>query len=232
MYLKPKLKCLNGVFYLLINDKEIKTPEKVSFDFKVKIFPILILKELRKFKLKNLNQSVYYNIFSIAKDKISVDKQTYIDEVMKYINTDLICYWENKPEDLYNLQLDNWNLQLKKLKKEKLNFDYTYNILPIKQRNSSIGFLKNKLIKLDDITLACLMIVTKTTSSLLLSYLFITNRIKPIDLYKNTYLHEIWQSKKWGIVEEEKEKREGDLLIFKKIFKLIKISYEQQKRPI
>ena len=73
-----------------------------------------------------------------------------------------------------------------------------------------------------------LLIVTKTTSSLLLSYLFTTNRIKPIDLYKNTYLHEIWQSNKWGIVEEEKEKRESDLLIFKKIYKLIKISYEQQ----
>ena len=228
MCLKPKLKCSNGVINLLINDKEIKTPEKVSFDFKEKIFPILILKEIKRFKLKNLNQSIYYNIFSIAKDKIFVDKQKCIDEVMRYINTDLICYWENKPEDLYDLQLENWSLQLKKLKKEKLNFDYTFNILPIIQRNSSIELLKNKLIKLDDIILACLLIVTKTTSSLLLSYLFITNRIKPIDLYKNTYLHEIWQSKKWGIVEEQKEKRETDLLILKKIYKLIKINYEQQ----
>ena len=228
MCLKPKLKCSNGVINLLINDKEIKTPEKVLFDFKEKIFPVLILKEIKRFKLKNLNQSIYYNIFSIAKDKIFVDKQKCIDEVMRYINTDLICYWENKPEDLYALQLENWSSQLKKLKKEKLNFDYTFNILPIKQRNSSIELLKNKLIKLDDIILACLLIVTKTTSSLLLSYLFITNKIKPIDLYKNTYLHEIWQSKKWGIIEEEKEKRESDLLIFKKIYKLIKISYEQQ----
>ena len=100
--------------------------------------------------------------------------------------------------------------------------------IPINQKKSSIELLKNKLIQLDDIILSCLLIVTKTTSSLLLSYLFITNRIKPIDLYKNTYLHEIWQSKKWGIVEEEKEKRESDLLIFKKIYKLIKINYEKQ----
>ena len=76
--------------------------------------------------------------------------------------------------------------------------------------------------------LSCLLILTKTTSSLLLSYLFITDRIEPIDLYKNTYLHEIWQSKQWGIVQEEKEKRESDLLTFKKIYKLIKINYEQQ----
>ena len=228
MCLKPKLKCSDGVFNLFINNKEIKTPEKVSFNFKEKIFPNLILKEIKKFKLKNLNQSTYYNIFSLAKDKIQVDKQKYIEEVLKYINTDLICYWENKPDDLYTLQLDNWNSQLKKLKKEELNFDYTFNITPIKQNKSSIVLLKKKLIQLDDIILSCLLIITKITSSVLLSYLFITNRIKPIDLYNNTYLHEIWQSKKWGIVEEEKEKRENDVLIFKKIYKLIKIKYEKQ----
>ena len=228
MYLKPKLKCSDGVFNLFINNKEIKTPEKVSFNFKEKIFPNLILKEIKKFKLINLNQSTYYNIFSLAKDKIQVDKQKYIEEVLKYINTDLICYWENKPDDLYTLQLDNWNSQLKKLKKEELNFDYTFNITPIKQNKSSIVLLKKKLIQLDDIILSCLLIITKITSSVLLSYLFITNRIKPIDLYNNTYLHEIWQSKKWGIVEEEKEKRENDVLIFKKIYKLIKIKYEKQ----
>ena len=228
MCLKLKLKCSDEIFNLFINNKEIKTPEKVSFNFKDKVFPNLILKEIKIFKLKNLNQSIYYNIFSLAKDKILVDKQKYIEEVMKYINTDLICYWESKPEDLYTLQIDNWNKQLKKLKKEKLKFYYTINILPIKQRHTSIELLKKKIIKLDDIILACLLVVTKTTSSLLLSYLFITNKIKPKDLYKNTYLHEIWQSKKWGIVEEENEKRERDLLTFKKIYKLIKINYEKQ----
>ena len=228
MYLKPKLKCSDGVFNLFINNKEIKTPENALFNFKDKTFPELMLKEVNRLNLKNLNQSLYYNIFSLAKDKIFIDKQKYIDEVMKYINTDLICYWENKPEDLHTLQIDNWRKQLKKLKDEELKFDYTYNILPIKQKDSSIELLKNKLIQLDDIILACLLIVTKNTSSLLLSYLFTTNRIKPIDLYKNTYLHEIWQSNKWGIVEEEKEKRESDLLTFKKIYKLIKIGYEQQ----
>ena len=228
MCLKPKLKCSDGFFKLFINNKEIKTPENALFNFREKIFPELILKEIKRFNLKNLNQSLYYNIFTLAKDKIFFDKQKYIDEVMKYINTDLICYWEQKPEDLYTLQIDNWRKQLKKLKDEELKFDYTYNILPVKQKDYSIELLKNKLIQLDDIILACLLIVTKTTSSLLLSYLFTTNRIKPIDLYKNTYLHEIWQSNKWGIVEEEKEKRESDLLTFKKIYKLIEINYEKQ----
>ena len=138
MCLKPKLKYENGIYNLLINNKEIKTPENALFNFKDKTFPELMLKEIKRLNLKNLNQSLYYNIFSLAKDKIFIDKQKYIDEVMKYINTDLICYWENKPEDLHTLQIDNWRKQLKKLKDEELKFDYTYNILPVKQKDYSI----------------------------------------------------------------------------------------------
>jgi len=229
MCLKPKLKSINGGYILFIDDKEVKTPENLSFNFNEKNLPELILKEVKRFKYKHLNQSIYYKIFSIAKDKFFVDKQKYIDEVMKYINTDLICYWEKKPKDLYTLQLENWKLELDKLKNEELSFNYTFSILPIKQNNISIKLLKKKLIKLDDINLACLLIVTKISSSLLLAYLFITDKIKPNQLFKNTYLHEIWQSNKWGIVEEEKQKRENDLLTFKKIYKLIKINYEQNK---
>ena len=83
MCLKPKLKCSDGFFKLFINNKEIKTPENALFNFRKKIFPELILKEIKRFNLKNLNQSLYYNIFTLAKDKIFFDKQKYIDEVMK-----------------------------------------------------------------------------------------------------------------------------------------------------
>ena len=225
----PKLIYEKGFYKIFINDKEIKTPENSLLAFKARIFPELMLKEVKTFKYKNLNQSTYYNIFSLAKDKIFLEKKKYVEEVMKYINTDLICYWEKKPEDLFALQFTNWGSQLKKLKKEELNFEYTLNIIPINQKKDSIKILKNKLSNLDDIILSCLYILTKTTSSLLLSYLFVTKRIKPIDFFKNTFLHEIWQSNKWGIVEEEKEKRESDLLTFKKIHKLIKICYDQRK---
>ena len=61
MCLKPKLKCSDGVFNLFINNKEIKTPENALFNFREKIFPELILKEIKRFNLKNLNQyPIYY----------------------------------------------------------------------------------------------------------------------------------------------------------------------------
>ena len=51
MYLKPKLKYVNGIYSLFINNKEIKTPENALFNFKEKIFPELIFKEIKKLNL-------------------------------------------------------------------------------------------------------------------------------------------------------------------------------------
>ena len=52
MCLKPKLKCSDGFFKLFINNKEIKTPEKVPFNFQEKFFPDLFLKEIKSFRLE------------------------------------------------------------------------------------------------------------------------------------------------------------------------------------
>ena len=49
MCLKPKLKCSDGIFNLFIKNKEVKTPEQVSFNFKDKTLPNLILEEIKKY---------------------------------------------------------------------------------------------------------------------------------------------------------------------------------------
>ena len=229
MFLKLLLKSENGFYNLYLNEVKVKTPEKRLFDFTNKMYPELILSEIKNSKFKNLNESFYYNIYSLAKDKISTNKFKYVEEVLKYVNTDLICYWEEQPKDIYSLQVKNWKSQLNKLKREELYFNYTTNIMPIVQNLQSIKLLKEKIVNLDFISLSCLLMITQVTGSVLLGYLYLTNKINPNDLFKNAYLHEIWQSEKWGIVEEENEKRKDNLKIFKKIYKLIKMNYENKK---
>ena len=229
MFLKLFLRSENGFYNLYLNEVKVKTPEKRLFDFTNKIYPKLILSEIKNSKFKNLNESIYYNIYSLAKDKISSDKFKYIDEVLKYVNTDLICYWEEQPKEIYSLQVKYWKSQLNKLEREDLYFNYTTDIMPIVQNVQSIKHLKEKIVNLDYISLSCLLMITQVTGSILLGYLYLTNKIKPENLFKNAYLHEIWQSEKWGIVEEENEKRNNNLKIFKKIYKLIKLNYENPK---
>ena len=60
MCLKPKLKYDNGIYNLFINNKEIKTPENILFNFKDKTFPELMLKEIKRLNLKKLNQEKFF----------------------------------------------------------------------------------------------------------------------------------------------------------------------------
>ena len=77
MCLKPKLKYENGIYNLLINNKEIKTPEKALFNFKEKMFPELILKEI-KFPLIDYLEALRIVLAQLSKlESLKCQKKDY-----------------------------------------------------------------------------------------------------------------------------------------------------------
>lgn len=217
------IKSHNNIFNLYINDKELKTPNKNKFNFDNKHAPLLIKNEISSQNNLNLEKSIYYKIFSIARDKINLNKTFFVNDLMKYAETDLICYWEANPEELYSLQKKKWKEIFDILKRESLEFKYTTDIKPIKQKKVTLDLLKTKFFKVSDIRLSCLTIITEITGSVLLSFLFVNYKLNYNELYENCFLHNLWQSKKWGLIEEENNRRKYDLIIFKKIFKLLQL---------
>ena len=217
------IKSHNNMYNLFISNKELKTPNKNKFNFDNKKIPLLIKKEIISQNNFNLEKSIYYKIFSIVRDKINVNKTFFVNNLMKYAETDLICYWEVGPEELYLLQRKKWKKIFDILRGEKLNFKYTTNIKPIQQKKDTLDLLKKKIFKVSDIELSCLTIITEITGSILLSFLFVNYKLNHNELYENCFLHNLWQSKKWGLIEDESNKRKNDLIIFKKIFKLLEI---------
>ena len=57
----------------------------------------------------------------------------FVNNLIKYAETDLICYWEAGPEELYLLQ-KKWKKIFYILKEENLDFQYTTDIKPIQQK--------------------------------------------------------------------------------------------------
>lgn len=220
---KILIKYDKGVFNLFINNKELLTPNKNNFDFENKEIVLLIDNEIKSQKQLNLNTSIYYKIFSLVKDELRFNKLKFVNSLMRYAETDLICYWESEPKDLYSLQEHNWKNIFDLLKHEKLNFKFTTRIIPIKQKQKTLYLLREKISNLSNLELGSLMITTEISGSVLLSFLFIKNKINSNRLFENCYLHHEWQSKKWGIVNEEQSRRKNDLITFQKIQKLIEL---------
>ena len=223
--IKTFIKYDRGVYSLFINGKEVLTPNKNNFNFENKEIVLLIDDEIKSQKQLNLNKSIYYKLFSLVKDELRFNKLKFVNSLMRYAETDLICYWESEPKDLYLLQVHNWKNIFDLLKHEKLNFKFTTQILPIKQNQKTLDLLREKISNLSNLELGSLMIVTEISGSILLSFLFIKNKINSNGLFENCYLHHEWQSKRWGIVNEEHVKRKNDLITFQKIQKLIELIY-------
>ncbi len=57
----------------------------------------------------NTENMIFYGLISTAIDKINNDKVSYIENVLGFINTDLICYRADGPNELVDLQNSSWN---------------------------------------------------------------------------------------------------------------------------
>ena len=104
---------------IYLDDKPLLSIEKKKLEFKNKKIALLLKEEIESSrKNKNFNKLFYFNILSFGIDKVKNNKIKYLNEIFKYIDTDLICYRAEKPDDLVELQIKMWNPVLDRLAKE------------------------------------------------------------------------------------------------------------------
>ena len=211
-------------FRIYLDDKPLKTIEKNDFEFQNKKIVNLVKKEITQLKdVIKINDCFYFNILSFCFDKIKNDRDRYLNDIFKYCNTDLICYRAEKPQDLVNLQNKYWDPVLIKLNSMGLKFKSFYGVMPKKQLSITIKKFKKELQQLCDIELACLLKLTQTLGSVLLSYSLLKNQFNCKFIFECSVLDEKWQSKQWGEVEESLERFQKTYLFIKNIKNLLYI---------
>ena len=97
-------------FCIMLDDRILKTPLKREL-----ILPNLnlaqeIVKEWDQ-DLKNINTEsmIFYGLITTSLDKIIDNKNLYINDILDYIDTDLICYRAEHPKELVELQKNKWD---------------------------------------------------------------------------------------------------------------------------
>ena len=203
---------------ICLDDKPLLSIEKNNLEFK-NIKTALILKNEIKSseKIKNFNRLFYFNILSFGIDKIKKNKNNYLQEIFKYINTDLICYRAEKPDDLVKLQTKMWNPILDRFEKEDLKFNQFVGVMPRSQPKSSIEKFKKKFKKYDEFEISCFLKLTQITGSVILSYSLLKKYFSEKYIFDCSVLDEKWQSKQWGEIEEIEKKHNEEFLKIKKI---------------
>ena len=205
-----KEKSINS-YEILLDNNILKTPLKNKLIIpNAKIAKEIYMEWDQKTNFLNTDSMVFYGIISTSIDKICDNRKSYIDDVLEFIDTDLICYRAEKPNDLAQWQSKNWDPIISKVEKyinHKINV--FKGIMPLRQDKEIHLKITTFLTKFSDLEIATLHRITNITGSIFLTlYVLKNDKIKE-NVFELSYLDELWQAKNWGYEEEASKTREN-----------------------
>jgi len=153
-------------------------------------------------------------ILTTSIDKIR-DRDAITESVMRYLDTDLICYWAKEPEEFAKHQKEVWGRWVKWFDEHfEVPLYTTKKIDAIKQEEEAHKRAWNYIEALDEQYFAILHIMTSLSGSLILALAFVEGDISPEEIFEASYLEELYKAKiydedKYGASPEEQAERDG-----------------------
>ena len=202
-------KISSNSFQIMLDDRILQTPLKREF-----VLPNLnltqeIVKEWDQ-DSKNINTEsmIFYGLISTSLDKIIDNRNLYIDDILDYVDTDLICYRAENPRELAELQKNKWDpiiLLIEKYIGTKVQV--FQGILPKKQNTTVHSKLNNLFDQFSIFEISALHRITNITGSIFISLCVLKKDVSKNEAFELSFLDEIWQSENWGFDEETLQKR-------------------------
>lgn len=164
-----------------------------------------------EFKDHNILKSSKFSLTEILisfADKLPHGNSVFIDELIKYLETDLLFYRVASPRNLFAAQSEKWDNILRIFDSI---FHTTWNvstcIMPLKQNPESILKIKDYLISLDIFNLHIMIYLLKVTGSCIVTVLCYMKKLNALEAWESTNIEELWYNK---IYNDDEKKLELD----------------------
>ena len=167
--------------------------------------------EVLKLEFKNYN-ILQYSKFSLTKilisfaDKLPHEKSIFVDELIKYLETDLLFYRVSSPRNLSISQGKKWDKIIHIFDSVfQTSWNLSTNIMPLKQDPESIQKIKDYLISLDILNLHILTYLLKVTGSCIVTVLCNIKKLDAMEAWKTVNLEELWYNKIYNDNDKKEE---------------------------
>ncbi|TPX67546.1 hypothetical protein SpCBS45565_g03669 [Spizellomyces sp. 'palustris'] len=139
-------------------------------------------------------------------------RQSVIDNLLRYVHTDSICYYQDYPDSFVKLQDEYWRLLIAWMKEEYgLDIKTTNGILSIRQPEEVVAKLRSILEDFDLITLAAFEKAVLSSKSFIVALALVRRRITVENAAKAARLEVLHQIDRWGEVEDSHDVDREDL---------------------
>ncbi|MEO0393456.1 MAG: ATP12 family protein [Pseudomonadota bacterium] len=144
-----------------------------------------------------------------ALDHIAGNRDSVIDQIAGYGDTDLLCYFAGDDEELCGKQKDLWHPLLRWAESRlDLPLQTTDNLMPVQQAPHIRDTLRKRLSGETDWRLAPLSVTTALSGSVVLALALLERELDAAQVFEASVIDELHQAERWGADEEATERRE------------------------
>ena len=138
-----------------------------------------------------------------AIDRVADNRDTVVDEIAAYGETDLVCYRATGPEDLKARQADNWQPLLDWCADHLgARLTITEGVIAAPQDSAATGALRRAVDGYDTMSLAALHVIASATGSLVIALALAEGQLDAKNAWHASRVDESFQAEHWGIDEE------------------------------
>ena len=201
---------IDNFFQVELDGKPLVTPEKRSLKLSTRKLADAVCSEWREQDKKIDSKSLRITqLANTAIDKVGPKLNELVSEIHTYVNTDLLCYRVNTPEDLAIKQNERWSIPVNWLRTTyEIDLAVTQGIQPIEQSAEALTKLKALIACYDAFKFSGLLSITSLTGSIVLAISLTEGFLDVEQVYEMAFLDEIYQESRWGTDHEANSRRE------------------------
>ena len=218
----------DGGYEIHLDGKPVKTPSKAVLIIPSETLANDVVKEwATQDETIDPETMPLTQILTTGTDRIH-DRDSIKTQVLAYLDTDLLCYRTDSPEDIARRQADTWDPLLETYTKTCINghcLETTTGLAALKQPEEARTSLSDDIDTLDTWQFTALQMVTALTGSVVLAHLFVRGHIDSDAILKAAFVEEdhkaeIYNEKKYGPDPDTKKRKDRaatDLAAIKRI---------------
>ena len=164
-------------------------------------------------------------LLNTAIDRVTPRRDEIISELLRYVDTDLLCYRAETPDSLIERQEKIWQPVLNWLAAvHNVTLIVRSGLMPVSQPDDSAARVHDVLTNHDDLTLTAIQATAVLTGSLALALALAGKHLTHREVFAAAQLDETWQMERWGEDTEALDRRqamESDLRSIERFLSLI-----------
>jgi chaperone required for assembly of F1-ATPase len=199
----------DGVWRILLDGRPVRTPGRVHLDIATDALAEAIAAEWRAQSEKiDPNSMPLTSLASTAADRVGPLRGPVTDQLLGFVQSDMVCYRADSPRELVARQDACWQPLVDWLEQRfDARLTVTSGVMPVSQPEAAGRAVRAALAALDDDALTAVSCAAAATGSLVLALALIEGRLDPEAAIEAAHLDELWQAEQWGSEDHAVERR-------------------------